>query len=188
MTDLNRVIHWKYYTGQSFKNEKHDITIIDRKEEVRIDKKNHKIRSRYYYILCNKCGYKFYKTERSVEGYCPCCLNKVVVRGINDIATTHPELVKYFEDANDAYTHTYGSEKYVWCMCPICKTRKYMQIQQLTHQNFSCQNCSDGISYPEKFVANIFMQLNIPFIRQFSKRMHLGLEINFTIYICQTII
>lgn len=179
MPGLRKNINWKYGVNQNIKNDKENITIISREIRERIDSKNHRIRSKYYYILCNECGYKFYKNERSVEGYCPCCNNKVVVRGVNDIATTHPEFVKYFEDVNDAYNHTYGSEKYVWCICPICKTRKYMQIAHLIKKGICCQNCGDGISYPEKFISNMFIQLNIPFIRQYSKKYASWIENNF---------
>lgn len=161
---------WKFDINQNINNEKIDATILSREIRERIDNKNHIIRKKWYYILCNKCTYKYYKEENRVENsYCPCCINKVVVKGVNDIATTHPETFVYFENKEDAYTHTYGSEKYVWCICPICNTRKHMVIGRLTTHGLCCQNCSDGISYPEKFVANMLMQLNIKFIRQYSK-------------------
>ena len=98
---------------------------------------------------------------------CPYCSNKKVLKGFNDIATTHPHLIKYFADIEDAYTHTYGSGK-VKMKCPECGHSKTMSISTLTHQGFSCDLCSDGISYPEKLMASILIRLNIEFIKQMS--------------------
>ena len=60
-----------------------------------------------------ECGHEWKATIGSRTGMnsnCPYCINKKVVRGFNDIATTHPDLIKYFVNIKDAYTHTYGSE------------------------------------------------------------------------------
>ena len=47
-----------------------------------------------------------------------------VIQGENDIATTHPHLVKYFVNKEDVYNYTYGSGKYVKVCCPYCGTEK----------------------------------------------------------------
>ena len=36
-------------------------------------------------------------------------------------------------------------------------------INKLTHQGFSCDLCSDGISYPEKIMSSVLTKLNIEF-------------------------
>lgn len=162
---------WKYNLNQKIINDKINVIVKDTELRTYFDSKNHLIRSKFYHLLCSKCNYLYWKEEIRVENsYCPCCINKVVVKGINDISTTHPELLVYFENIEDAYTHTYGSQDYIWVICPICKTRKYMQISHLTAKGIGCQNCSDGISYPEKFIANMLMQMNIDFIRQYSRK------------------
>ena len=99
---------------------------------------------------------------------CPYCSSKKVLKGYNDIATTHPHLIEYFNDIEDAYTHTYSSNKKVELKCPECGHIKAMQISKLTHQGFSCGLCSDGISYPEKLMASILTKLNIEFVKQMS--------------------
>lgn len=47
--------------------------------------------------LCSKCGYvweaKICNRAKLGRG-CPCCANKVTVKGVNDLATTHPEVAK----------------------------------------------------------------------------------------------
>ena len=43
---------------------------------------------------CHKCGYTWEAQvyNRANGKGCPCCANRVVVPGINDLATTDPEL------------------------------------------------------------------------------------------------
>lgn len=83
---------------------------------------------------------------------CPICHNKRVLRGFNDIATTHPHLVKYFNNIEDAYTHVAGSEAKVDIKCPICGQVKNMMISDLVNDKYHCPLCDDGISFANKFI------------------------------------
>ena len=133
-----------------------------------------------YKYKCLKCGFdcsehydlgnKKYKKEgfllqsNLLQGKgCVCCSNQAVVKGINDIATTNPELVKYFVNIDDVYTHTIGSVDRVKIKCPTCNREKEMKIKTLYLQGFSCSKCGDGISYPNKFMFNLLEQLNLEF-------------------------
>ena len=107
--------------------------------------------------ICNRTG----------GSGCPYCSNQKVLKGYNDIATTHPHLIKYFADIEDAYTHTYGGGK-VKMKCPDCGHVKTMIVNNLARQGFSCDLCSDGISYPEKLMTSILIRLNIEFVKQMS--------------------
>ena len=51
------------------------------------------------------------------------------------------------------------------CKCLNCGYEKIIREQSLLRQN-GCTKCGDGVSYPEKFVINIFDQLNINIIVQ----------------------
>ena len=99
---------------------------------------------------------------------CPYCSNRKVLKGYNDLATTHPHYVKYFANIENAYTHTHSSGKRVELKCPNCGYKKQMGINKLTHQGFSCDLCSDGISYPEKIMSSVLTKLNIEFTKQMS--------------------
>lgn len=70
---------------------------------------------------CPKCGYQWESVaySRKTSG-CPCCANKIVVEGINDLMTTHPSLAKEWDyDKNDLKPTqvTFGSSKSVWWKC-----------------------------------------------------------------------
>lgn len=101
---------------------------------------------------------------------CSCCHGFTIVKGINDVATTHPEYVKYFVHEEDSHTITYGSSRRVELKCPVCGTLKEMPMDRFHTQGLGCQKCGDGVSYPEKFLRMFIEQLNLDFTYQLSKK------------------
>lgn len=99
---------------------------------------------------------------------CPICAGKKVVKGINDIGTTHKELIPYFLNENDAYMHSNGSGKKCLFKCLECGHVKQITIHSFIKHGFSCPVCNDGISYPNKFMANLLKQINIKFESEYS--------------------
>lgn len=140
-------------------------------EQIYITRKDGSRRKGYKYI-CQKDGYIGEKLESHLkEGKgCPCCTNTIVQKGINDVATTHPHLIKYFANLEDVYTHSYGSSKKVVIKCPNCREESQVRISSLQNQGHSCSNCSDGISFPEKFVRNLLKELKIDYEYQYSPK------------------
>lgn len=121
-------------------------------------------------VKFSKCGHT---VDISPNNYkngkgCGVCRGLQVHRGVNDLATTHPHLIEYFNDIEDAYTYTHSSDKKAELKCPNCGHIKTMKISNLTCQGFSCDLCSDGISYSEKLMASILIRLNIEFVKQMS--------------------
>ena len=55
---------------------------------------------------------------------CPVCSNRIIIHGINDIATTHPEYVKYFKNKDDTMIYSAGSAKKIDVVCPDCGYEK----------------------------------------------------------------
>jgi hypothetical protein len=94
---------------------------------------------------------------------------KKIIKGVNDIATTHPNLVKYFKNIEDAYTHSFGSNDKIWTICPDCGFEKKMSINNLHIRGFSCLKCGDKISYGEKLMFSVLKKINIEFQIQLSK-------------------
>lgn len=127
------------------------------------------------WILCQNDTthgeYKTIATHFYRGGRCPICASKKVISGINDIATTHPHLVKYFVNEQDAYLYSYGSNKTILSICPNCSSQKKFKINDLSQQGYSCNKCSDGISYPEKFMYSFLSQIACKFDKQLSHKM-----------------
>lgn len=74
---------------------------------------------------CHKCGYTWEAQvyNRANGKGCPCCANRVVVPGINDLATTDPELAaEWHPTLNDLNPTevTRGQSKKVYWLCPKC--------------------------------------------------------------------
>lgn len=122
---------------------------------------------------------------------CSCCQGRTVVKGINDVATTHSYLVKYFKNAEEACRYSFGSNNKVQLVCPDCGFEKEMVINDLSSQGFSCLKCSDGISYPNKFAFKMLEELGIDFIPEYSpqwikpKRYDFYFELNDKKYILE---
>ena len=85
------------------------------------------------------------------------------------IGITHPELVKYFVNESDVYKYQAHSERVVKMKCPHCGTVRNKRIQTLTDFGLACPMCSDGISYPNKFMFNVLTQLKIAFCNEITK-------------------
>lgn len=92
---------------------------------------------------------------------CPVCNGNKLFVGHNDIATIRPDLVKYFKCQDDAKIFTQYSNKYADLICPYCGYEKTMLVGHLSKTGFACPICSDGISYPNKFIRYFLRQLPI---------------------------
>lgn len=158
-----RTHNFKYEIGNII----HGLTILDRFNFRNTKNETYKT----YRCKCNKCNYAFDIMESNLlkRSGCPCCSNKIVVQGINDISTTDPWMIEYLVDKEDAYKYTSQSHKKVKVKCIYCGKEKHMKISDLyKYEKVTCV-CSDGISYPEKVMFGILEQINIDFIYQLNK-------------------
>jgi len=88
----------------------------------------------------------------------------------NKIAVTHPHLIKYFVNKEDAYKYSSGIKKRIPIKCSNCGYEKDISISNYINHGFGCPRCSDGIPYPEKFMLCILEQLlDKDFVVQLSK-------------------
>lgn len=165
-----RPSHFLMEVGENLVDEKRNLTIIDRfikKKQCKSDAccSGYTNRSKKIYIVkCNKCGITYESIQENLifrKDNCPCCSNKRVFVGYNDLATIRPDLVVYFKDKSDATKYTIKSNKIVSLICPVCHTEKSQRIYTLSTHGFSCKECSDNISYPNKFSYVLLKQLPI---------------------------
>lgn len=96
---------------------------------------------------------------------CPFCAGKCISDD-NRVSTQRKDLIKYFNTPEDAALYSIGSSEEYLFKCPECKMTKPLKIHHLTSAGFSCPVCSDGISIPEKFCANIFNNIGYEYISQ----------------------
>lgn len=92
---------------------------------------------------------------------CPYCDNKRVWIGFNDLWSTRPDIARMLRDPEDGYKHTYGSNKKLEFICPICSSIITKSAKTICRNGLVCQLCSDGISYPNKFGRLLLAQLSV---------------------------
>lgn len=181
---MSKKIKWAYNIGQNILDKEKNFVILDRKS---IENKQ------YYKIQCNRCGFdgnkkhiklknnpkRIISNEHWIEKFnldkmnsCPCCGDKVSVIcfGINDLATTHPHLIKYFKGGKEeAKLYHSTSKEMVDLFCPDCKTDiSNIMIRYFTKRKHFCTNCGNGGYYPNKLMFNILKQFDIQFETEFS--------------------
>ena len=175
-------IDWKYHIGENIqynkKGYKTNITITAKyySKDNPDFKKGYERNYKWYQYKCNVCGYdctmdNFWINEIDLKDGkgCSCCAGIKVIKGVNDISTTASDLMVYLVDKEFGYTHTKTTNKSTLMRCPICGYEKNMQFQKVYFQNFACPYCSDGFSYPEKFLMHVLDKSNIAFKYQLSK-------------------
>ena len=161
------------------KNDKRDITIIDREYRKIKSKPNKKgkiyiEKRKFYKYKCNKCGYDegWAKESDLLKGNgCSCCNGKIVVYGINSIYDTTPWMVKCFINPEDAKLYASQSNDKIKVKCPYCGRikNKKIQINSIYKQHsIGCSYCGDGISYGHKYMFNLFTQINQKFIDNYT--------------------
>ena len=107
-----------------------------------------------------KCNRTFCITPHSFKQgrRCPYCANRKTYIGINDLNTVRPDLIKYLYNKDDRFLHYNSSKKILW-QCDKCGEIFNRIISDVNIRGFSCPRCSDGISYPNKFMYNILLQI-----------------------------
>ena len=157
--EVIRIRYYNYNIGDIIKN----------KEILEI---SHKDKCIIYRYKCLNDGYTGSTTQSNMKrnsGFCPVCTNCVIVEGINDIPTTAPWMIPFFQGGYDE-DKMYGanSKELIEMKCPHCGKTKVAQIIQVhTNKGFSYE-CSDKISYPEKCMINLLTMLNIDYKYQCS--------------------
>lgn len=166
----NALIHFKYKNGYHVVNDRSDYFIVN--SYTKTDKF---CSSRKYYLIhCNKCGAECEMTESGIssESECPCCSNRRVVNGVNDIATTDPWAVKYFKNKDDVFKYHTGSYFSADLVCPNCgKEYPSFNIRNFFGNTYglNCPCSRSNVSYPERFIFNMFKQLSIDVVCQANR-------------------
>lgn len=156
---------FKVGIGYNIKDKKRNLTIIDREHRLRNRKENFTENQKFYKVICHNCGWDEGWIEESqlvtLKTGCSCCYGRTAVEGINDIPTTAPWMISYFQGGYDeAKLYTRYSDKRIFPICPDCGTIKDKAITVSNiHKNHSigCY-CGDGISYPNKLCYNLLKQ------------------------------
>lgn len=137
------------------------------------------------YWICSKCGYRYSSkiSNRSNGRKCACCANKVVVPGVNDLATTHPQLAgEWHPSKNMPLTPqqvTYGKGKKVWWVCP--EGHEYpATILHRASGGTNCPICNSGrqTSFAEQAVYYYVKKVFPDAINRYTDIFEKGIELD----------
>lgn len=154
---------FKVAVGSRFNNKNRDMVILDKKFIT----DNGGTQRKWYKYKCNTCGWDEGWIEEShligkrCQG-CSCCKGLTVVEGINDIPTTNEWMVKYFQGGYDeAKLYTCQSNRKINPICPFCGliSNSQVTISSIYKIRYFTCSCSDGVSYPNKFIRYLMHQL-----------------------------
>ena len=104
-----------------------------------------------FYWICPK-GHPSYLmpvTKRTKGDGCPVCSNHKIISGINDFATTNPELMSEWcwelnsQEGIDPTTFSYGSNRKAWWKCKKCGNTWYASVSNRTHVHSGCPYCAN---------------------------------------------
>lgn len=99
---------------------------------------------------CAKCHYEWFaKINNRYNGRgCPCCARKIVVPGVNDLATTHPKLAAEWDYVrNGDLTPNmvlFGTRQKVYWLCPEGHSYKADINHRSTNNGTNCPICNAG--------------------------------------------
>lgn len=163
---------FKYHVGDVIDTYDRHLIIIDMEYRSVAKSKNGKeytLNEKWYKYKCLDCGnedwiYEYCLGDNMHIGCNACCVPpKKVVKGVNDVSTTAAWMVKYFVDKHDVYLNTKYSKEIVNMVCPDCGRIHRKKIYLVaSNRGLSCP-CSDGWSYPNKFMYAMLEQLNVHF-------------------------
>ena len=117
---------------------------------------------------CSKCGHEWEATihSRACSGVgCPVCANKLLVSGINDLETKHPELLEEWDYNKNSILPSEvvaGSDKKVWWVCKKCSFNWKASICSRI-SGTGCPDCKSKAqtSFPEQAIF-FYMQKCFP--------------------------
>lgn len=80
---------------------------------------------------------------------CPVCLNRVILAGINDLTTTHPDVAAQLADPADAqYTHAGSHTKLTWRCDTVAHHQWQASVVSRVRLRSGCPYCSGRIPEP----------------------------------------
>ena len=129
---------------------------------------------------CEKCGYEWKAkvgNRTLLNRGCPCCSNHIVVAGINDLATTHPNIAKEWHPTRNKSLApkdvTHGSGKKVWWICPQGHEYQATVLHRTQNNNAtSCPVCYSGrqTSFAEQAVFYYIKKLYPDAINRYTAK------------------
>lgn len=84
------------------------------------------------------------------------------------ISQTHPEFVQWMQNKEDGDKYSHGSDFKINWVCQNCGDIVTATISKVIFRNhIPCKKCSDGVSYPNKYMRSMLGQLGVSFEQEY---------------------
>lgn len=157
-------VTYKYNIGEIINTQNASIVIL--KQTYTISSVGR--RKSAYEVQCLKCGHTYILEQDRIPKfqYCPVCINRIVVKGINDLWTTYPEIASFLTDKEDGYKYSKGSNVSLNFTCKYCgESSKHFLPMVVKSEHVPC-TCSNSYSLPNKVMFYMLKELSITFEKE----------------------
>jgi len=115
------------------------------------------------YWKCKVCGDETFTMISNKSG-CAVCAGQKVIKGLNDINTTDPELANLLLNSEDRYKLAKYSNVNVDWRCNICDSIiRNKKVSDVSKNRFKCPVCTDCLSFGEKVIYGLLKSLGVRF-------------------------
>lgn len=161
-----KISHSRFYyeIGDVFPVKNGTLTVVD---QIRVQKKDQGYGKKY--LLQCEHGHRYFVNEGYIRGQrlksCKMCAHP-------PISETDPEFVPWFLDRSVPEEKTRYSHFKTDFYCQHCgKTVRDKSIHTVyQRRQVPCPYCTNGVSYPERYIDALLTQLSISFERQYAVR------------------
>lgn len=134
--------------------------------------------------ICKKGHEWEAKINNRVNGRsCPVCSNKLIVRGINDLCTTHPKIAEewdYSKNDKKPYEVSYGYGKKVWWICSYGHSYQATVNHRTGKNGTGCPICFQGqqTSFAEQAVYHYIKKVYPDAVNKYKEIFDNGMELD----------
>ncbi len=179
-------ITYKYNIGEIINTQNASIIILQQTYAISSVGR----RKSVYKVKCLKCGHTYVLDQDRIPKfeYCPVCINRIIVKGINDLWTTNPEIASLFTNKDDGYKYSKCSNAKVNFTCKYCGESSRHFVSVVANSGRVPCTCSNSYSLPNKIMFYILKELSINFEKEKTFSWSNGKRYDFYIENLSTII
>jgi len=112
----------------------------------------------YFTCCCDKCGSLKQVRKDRLNSNLKC----------NAIRHTRPDVCSMLDDSENEFDYSIQSGKKAKWKCKICGNIFVRAVKDVVNRGINCPQCSDGISFPNKFMYSLLKSAKIIFEREKS--------------------